>query len=127
MERWLGSVIRGAAKAHDLQKAGYGITGVCNDSVAIIEHALFGQATAYPLLMRDEVVLAELGQARQAGGALDAAYAALATSIAAVPSDTEPQPSAAQRALASLPWQPGQEPFASTVEARRILTGSLGK
>jgi hypothetical protein len=39
-----------------------------------------------------------------------------------LPSDVRKNESQARRALASLPWAAGREPFASSEDARRILS-----
>lgn len=120
----LGDVINESANGLGLWNGGYGATGVCNDSIAIIQHAMTGTTTVYPLLMRDETLLGELQQRltdRSRVG--DADYAALRESIRAVPSDAESNPTSRERALSSLPWAPGQEPFKSTELARKILGG----
>ena len=36
------------------------VHGLLNDSVAIVQHALTGHVTGYPLLMRDETLATEL-------------------------------------------------------------------
>lgn len=120
----LGDVINTSAAAQQLAVGGYGATGVCNDSVAIVQHALSGAATPYPLLMRDAMLATELQQRlADADQKDDPRYAKLAASIAAVPSDDVPNPTARARALASLPWTEGQEPFESITRARQILAG----
>jgi hypothetical protein len=101
---------------------GYGITGVCNDSVALVQHAINGRATPYPLLMRDESVTDMLKQLADGADAADRDdYAALEASIKAVPSDVELDSSTAQRALESAPWTDGNEPFQLVIDAKKIL------
>ncbi|MCA2978499.1 MAG: hypothetical protein INH37_09470 [Myxococcaceae bacterium] len=115
-------VVEDTAKRLNLYADGYGITGVCNDSVAVVQQAVTGRATQYPLLMNDGVLLGELQRRLSDGDRTgDAGYRALRQAIAELPSDVRPNPSAARRALASLPWVAGREPFQSTVDARRIL------
>lgn len=117
-------VVEDAAKRLDLYADGYGITGVCNDSVAVVQQAVTGNATQYPLLMNDSVLLGELQRRLSDGDRTgDAGYRALKKAIGELPSDARPNPSAARRALESLPWESGREPFQSTVDARRILGG----
>lgn len=116
-------VVHSSAKALGLYADGYGVTGVCNDSVAVIEQAMTGTAHEYPLLMNDSTLMGEV-QRRIASDPRDAKdFQALKKAIVALPSDASPNASAASRALSSLPWAKGEEPFASTVDARKILGG----
>lgn len=117
-------VVGASARALDLYADGYGLTGVCNDSVAVIQFALLGTADPYPLLMNDALLLGEV-ERRLSDGVRrdDPAYRELAKAIKALPSDTRANPSAIRRALASIPWLRGFEPFLSTVQARAILEG----
>ncbi len=117
-------VVEDAAKRLNLYADGYGITGVCNDSVAVVQQAVTGNATQYPLLMNDDVLLGELKKRLSDGDRTgDATYRDLKKAIGELPSDTKPNPSAQRRALSSIPWSDGKEPFQSTVDARRILGG----
>lgn len=120
----LGDVINDSAKALNLYADGYGVTGVCNDSVAVIEQAMLGAAHEYPLMMQDAVLQAEL-QKRLGDGVRrdDPDYRVLSENIARLPTDTSPNASLRERALASIPWSPGKEPFVSTEQARKILAG----
>lgn len=118
----LTGVINGSASRNHLWAGGYGVTGVCNDSVAVVEHAITGQVTEYPLLMRDAYVLGEINRELPSASRADAhGLRELAASVSAVPNDLAPNASQAARALASMPWADGAEPLQSAVEARRIL------
>lgn len=116
-------LVNTTAKAKNLYADGYGVTGVCNDSVAVVQQAVTGRADAYPLLMKDSV-LSEALNARLADADTsdDPTYRALRTAMRELPSDVRKNESQARRALASLPWAAGREPFASSEEARRILS-----
>lgn len=116
-------LVNTTAKAKNLYADGYGVTGVCNDSVAVVQQAVTGRADAYPLLMKDSV-LSEALAARlsDADKSDDKVYRAIRNAMRALPSDTRKNESQARRALASLPWAPGREPFASSEDARRILS-----
>jgi hypothetical protein len=117
-------LVNTVAKEKNLYAAGYGITGVCNDSVAVVQQALTGKATQYPLLMKDSVLMSEIDKRlSDADKTDDATFTALRNAIKDLPSDTRHTPSAKARALASLPWAEGKEPFQSAVDARRILSG----
>ena len=115
-------VVNTTAKAKQLYADGYGLTGVCNDSVAVVQQAVTGHADAYPLLMKDsllsEALTQRLGDADKSD---DPAYKAIRKAIRELPSDVRHNESQRRRALASLPWEAGREPFASSVDARRIL------
>ena len=118
----LGDVIQDVSVAKKLAMSGYGVTGVCNDSVAVIQQAMTGTITGYPLFMRDGVLLPEIEtRLKDRNRHDDAALKTLKAAIAAAPSDDVANASAAKRALASMPWAAGQAPFASTEAARAIL------
>lgn len=120
----LSDAINAVAKDLKLAVGGYGATGVCNDTVAIVQHATTGTTTAYPLLMRDALVNKEL-DARLSDQDLkdDADYGRLRQAVGEVPSDKTKNASQRSRAASALPWAEGQEAFQSSVDARRILAG----
>lgn len=116
-------VVNTTAKKMNLYADGYGITGVCNDSVAVVQQAITGRADAYPLLMKDEVLYGALKERlSDANKADDPAYKAIRKAMRELPSDIRHNESQKRRALASLPWAAGKEPFVSSEEARRILS-----
>jgi hypothetical protein len=116
-------VVNTTAKEKHLYADGYGITGVCNDSVAVVQQAVTGRADAYPLLMKDSVLYHALNERlHDANKADDPTYKSIKKAIAELPSDVLHNESQKRRALASLPWAAGHEPFASSEEARRILS-----
>lgn len=119
----LSDVINTSARALGLYADGYGVTGVCNDSVAVVEQALLGRADQYPLLMRDATLLGELKQRLDTPGRDHADYATLRKAIEALPNDSQNNPTRRERALKSIPWADGEEPFTSTVDAKKILAG----
>ena len=116
-------LVNTTAKEKNLYADGYGVTGVCNDSVAVVQQAVTGHADAYPLLMKDEVLYGalkeRLGDANKAD---DPTYREIRRAMKDLPSDVHTNASSKRRALASLPWAAGREPFASSEEARRILS-----
>jgi hypothetical protein len=116
-------VVGKTAKDLGLYAEGYGLTGVCNDSVALIEQAMTGTAHEYPLLMKDEVLLGEV-QKRLADNNRrdDPSFRKLGQAIRDLPSDLKSGPTTRQRALDSMPWEAGKEPFQSSVDARAILS-----
>ena len=115
-------IIKDASAGLGLVAAGYGVTGVCNDSVAVIQQAITGTTTAYPLLMRDDTLLGEfqkrLGDKNYRD---DPEYRTLKQAIDELPSDVQANATSKQRAIASLPWAAGAEPFKSTAHARATL------
>ena len=120
----LSDVINDVAAAAGLAMNGYGVTGVCNDSVAVVQQAITGHSTGYPLFMRDQVLLPEIElRLHDRNRRDDAALRELKAAMALAPSDEAMNASSAARARASIPWQPGAEPFESTVRARAILAG----
>jgi hypothetical protein len=120
----LSQVINAVADEKQLAIGGYGATGVCNDSVAVVQKALTGRTTAYPLLMRDALLADEVKQRKTDGDTSDdARLGRLEQAIRETPSDAVGHTNGRRRALASLPWSPGQEPFESTVTARELLSG----
>jgi hypothetical protein len=118
----MGDLINDSARAQGLKMAGYGVTGVCNDSVSIIQHAMGSEVTAYGLFMRDTSLMDEI-QTRLSDRSRrdDPEYRALKNSIERVPNDIGDEPTSRQRALGSMPWEPGREPMNSSVKARDIL------
>lgn len=130
----MGDVINKSAKAQHLAVGGYGVTGVCNDSVAIIQQAMSGHATAYPLVMRDETLASEFHMRISDKDTFDdKRYQRLIDAVAIVPRDdiistnlsiADAKAVAEDRKLRakySIPYQAGQEPFYSTEQAGLIL------
>ena len=116
-------VVNTTAREQNLYADGYGITGVCNDSVAVVQQAMMGHADAYPLLMKDAVLYGAVNELlNNADKSDDPALATIRQAMKDLPSDVVANDSAKRRALASLPWAAGKEPFASSEDARRILS-----
>ena len=102
--------------------SGYGMTGVCNDSVAVIQQAITGKATGYPLIMRDETIKPHLeGLLNDKSTRDDPLVRDLLSAIDALPSDVEDNDSWRERAVASLPYAAGEEVLMSTGHARETL------
>ncbi len=119
----LSDVIDSVAKSLNLSADGYGVTGVCNDSVAIVQLAVTGKAPQYPLFMHEKLLIGGLKQWLADPANKDhPVFQTLKDAIEKLPSDIENNTTVRPRALASLPWVAGKEPFPSTVEARRILS-----
>ncbi|MFH1807311.1 MAG: hypothetical protein ABIJ09_01100 [Pseudomonadota bacterium] len=118
----MGDLINDSARAQGMKMSGYGVTGVCNDSVSIIQHAMGREVSAYGLFMRDSSLMDEIEtRLSDRSRRNDPDYRALKKSIDAVPNDIGNEPTSRARALASMPWEPGQEPMNSAVKAREIL------
>jgi len=91
-----------------------------------IEQALTGHAHQYPLFMQDSTLTSEIERhLSDADKSDDSQFKLLKKAMKALPNDLKPNATARERALSSIPWTAGQEPFQSTVEARKILGGSL--
>lgn len=119
----LSDVIKTTADDLNLRSSGYGVTGVCNDSVAVIQHALTGRATSYPLTMNDDPLIGELKRRMSDTDRRDdPEYRLLQASIDALPRDADPNPTAHARALASSAYEIGEAPFPSTEQALAILS-----
>ncbi len=122
----LGDVIQDVGRQLNLAMSGYGVTGVCNDSVAVIQQATTGRATGYPLFMRDDVLLPEIQKRlKDKNHRDDHALQTLQVAIGQVPSDDVARVAGSSqktRALASIPWTAGNEPFTSVQDARTILS-----
>ena len=102
-----------------LSLGGYGFLGVCVDSVAAVQHALFGKCTLYPLLLGGEAkmrlldvyhriqLLGEQTNKACTGWKYNAEVKLLKQSIMALPCDGIVEPKAVistvERALSSLP------------------------
>ncbi|MCB9648127.1 MAG: hypothetical protein H6730_16185 [Deltaproteobacteria bacterium] len=133
----LSDVINAAASRAKRPMAGYGDTGVCIDSVAMIVRLMGREITAFPMLQGDELLVDELQRRLGQAGAgpvnrQDAPeYRALLEAVRELPSDAEGRLSPARpeiglgsprdRVLGSLPWAPGAEPLAVAAHARAIL------
>lgn len=122
-----------AAQRHRLLFGGYGYSGVCLDSVALIQQALLGRCTLYPLLLGGEAKFSLMQlycQAQAVQGGSTWQYAAeaaeLGAALAALPCDAIQEPrtaaDAVRRALACLPQR---SVFAAVAVCRRGLEASL--
>ncbi len=119
----LTDIVNSSAKAEGLYASGYGNTGVCNDWNATIEQVMVGKADQYPLLMNDNTLVAAIkAKLTDADTSDNEAVTKIRAAIYQLPSDVNANGSAQRRALASIPWPEGQEPFQSTVDARKTLS-----
>jgi hypothetical protein len=118
----LSDVINDVARERGLPFGAYGVTGVCMDTVEVLRHRMTGELQYWPLLMRDGLLSPEI-ERRLADGDRrdDPEYRRLLESMAAAPSDVQPNETARARMLSSIPWEAGREPFESIVRARQVL------
>lgn len=108
----LGDVLNTTARERRLFGGGYGILGVCQDSVALVEAVLTGDTNLFPLLMDHELVASALEQRSDAASPRERErLEALRTALAALPVDNAVGATTAKRVLASIPFAEGAEPF----------------
>jgi hypothetical protein len=116
------SLINKTAEKHDLLAAGYGVIGVCNDTVAWNEQMMTGKTDVYPLLHRDALLEPELDALLSDKNYRDdKGWKALKAGIGQLPSDHQPNATSRSRAGASIPWPAGKEPLASSAHAAQTL------
>ncbi len=118
----LTDLINTSAKASGLFASGYDSIGVCHDFVATVEQSTTGDADQYPLLMNDNMLTVAI-KSKLGDGNLsdDEVVGNIRAALYQLPSDVNTNGSAQRRALASIPWPEGREPFQSTVDARKTL------
>jgi len=111
------------AVKNNLWDRGYGITGVCDDSCGIIEIVTTGASTEYPNLMQKSFVVPEIMYRIQKHDEMSPFYYELLRIVNALPVDwTAYKDSTARaRALGTIVWPAGREPFQCVVDARAIL------
>ncbi|PRW44238.1 Arginine repressor [Chlorella sorokiniana] len=118
-----------AAQRDMLLFGGYGMLGVCLDSVALIQQAMAGCCTIFPLLLGGEAkfsLLALYRQAAEEGWVYAAEARQLAAALGALPCDALQEPAtaadAARRALACLPQR---SVFSAVESCRQTLQAAL--
>jgi hypothetical protein len=116
-------LVQTAFKFH-LYDLGYGATGVCVDSIAVIEYTAYGNMSLYPLLMEKLLVGAVVFEYVALGNANLYEYLKLATGLYELPLDSGVNPTLRLRAYNTITWPIGQEPFETVVRAREILGGA---
>jgi len=111
-----------AAESQNLFDAGYGVTGVCDDSCAVIETMMGYNTVMYPLLIQKQLVVPELIKRIARHDKNEPIYYMMLKAINALPMDWEGlNPTTVNRAGCSIVWPPGAEPWQCTVDARNIL------
>jgi hypothetical protein len=116
------NVVNDITSTNHLLGEGYGRTGICDDSVAMIQKLVTGRTTIYPLSMDHDLVGAYLDAKAAAGGSLASRYATLRSTMNSLPLDTSANDSAASRIVSSLPFGDGPTPFPGADAARVVLT-----
>jgi len=115
-------LVNETAAANHLVGGGYGQTGICNDSVALLQQLVTGRTTIYPLAMDKALVGAALDAKIAAGGPLAAKWKAIKAAVDELPSDLGTDPTQPGRILESIPFGPGSTPFPGADHAREVLS-----
>lgn len=124
-------VLNGLGTEMDLPFGGYGLTGVCNDSAALLEHCMYGKSNIYPMTSIGRFLMHSLRYTRdfrtrltlQPGNDEELEdLGDILKSMREIPSDVHAAPanarSAAERMLYFLPEDP---PFKILDETKRIM------
>ena len=126
-------MINDIARERGLAVGGYGATGVCIDTVAILQKLMNRPLTAYPMLHSDELMITEAQHRHDgAGSRLDRPeYRSIIEALRAVENDAAPVDPAHMtptqvadlkgRILGSIPWPPGMEPLTICRATRTAL------
>ncbi len=114
-------LLRNIARRDALFAGGYGQSGICSDSVAVIEVLLGVEPTVYPLLINKQLVLRHLAALQRRRPSLAARYEQIREAIQKMPSDITRNPSQARRILSCIPYGPGPTPHVGYNDARRAL------
>lgn len=104
-----------------LPGGGYARTGICDDSVAMIQKLVTGRTTIYPLSMDHDLMGEYLDRKIAEGGPLAGKYQTLRDTMNALPSDVGTDSTQPARVLNSIPWGPGATPFPEADAARAAL------
>jgi hypothetical protein len=116
-----GNLANYVAAKNKLLDYGYGVLGLCNDAVAVMQMVQQGHVDIYPLVMDRELVLESFEEWREKVGNSEKAEKLL-WALKEMPDDRKDNNSMKERALKSIPFVPGKELYRSTVAARRILS-----
>jgi hypothetical protein len=114
-------VLLQTADKYNLYDLGYGATGVCVDSIAIIEYVYFNEMTLYPLLMEKYLVIPVVQQFLNVNNRNAQHYTALLKALKYLPVDVWDNPTLKTRVNNTITWPPGKEPFECVIQARAIL------
>lgn len=100
---------------------GYGQSGICNDSVAVIEMLLNKDVTVYPLLIDKRRVIRQLDILIAKHPAIARRYRKIRQAVVNMPSDVELNKTQPQRILGSIPYRAGSTPYVGFNDARRTF------
>lgn len=133
-------IINTVGTNHDLPFGGYGLTGVCNDSAALIEFALTGETHIYPLTFNGKFAMQNLRVARNLRRMVSqttegvsrfearfndmdlASLDRLIGSIMSLPSDTNTLPSEAKdQCRRQLHCMPKNPPFSLMIQSKSVI------
>ncbi|HVO32019.1 MAG TPA: hypothetical protein VMV18_14840 [bacterium] len=115
------SVVNDIVAEKKLPGFGYARTGICDDSVAMVQQLVTGRTTVYPLSMDHDLVGEYLDRKIAEGGPLAHRYQTLRNTMNALPSDVGTDPTQRERIIDSIPYGPGPTPFPSADHARAAL------
>lgn len=115
------TVVNDTAAERGLLGGGYGQTGICNDSVALLQQLVTGRTTIYPLAMDKDLMVKALDAKIAADGPLTARWRELRSAVLSLPRDTEADPTQPGRILDSIPFGPDPTPFSGADHARAVL------
>lgn len=113
-------VVNDTATESGLLGGGYGQTGICNDSVALLQQLVTGRTTIYPLAMDKDLMVKALDAKIAAGGSLAARWKEIRAAVLSLPRDTEADPTQPGRILDSIPFG-DTTPFPGADHARAVL------
>jgi len=100
---------------------GYGNSGICNDSVAVIELVIGEEASVYPLLINKPFVLNHVADLQRQRPQLAERYGEIRRAIEQMPSDIASDESQPRRILACIPYGPGRTPHTGYNDARHTF------
>jgi hypothetical protein len=115
-----GSLANYVASKNKLFDFGYGVLGLCNDAVAVLQMIAQGHVDIYPLVMDKELILNLFDEWKEQVGESERVEK-IRWALTQMPDDRQDNPSMRERALKSIPYAPGKELYKSTAEARRII------
>jgi hypothetical protein len=124
-------IMNGVATKFQLPFGGYGLTGVCNDSAAVLEYALSGTTHIYPLTLNGTFVMYSLRAAKELCTKLSQdpsmskevlSLKRLMKALKELPSDISSLPSeAADQCRRFLHCQPQEKPFALMLQSCEVV------
>lgn len=139
------AVLNDIGKRENLFSNGYGLLGVCIDSVAPIQYILDGKTTIYPIMaageyrirtlrtidrLREKIINSLLGLVDSDFSKMDISdLDSIYDAVKYMPNDNYLCPSkyedTLKRIRASLPWEEGEEPFVSVTIGKKIIDDEL--